>query len=318
MSIVTLQLPDVKYSEKNGRNDAHIAAGKPFNAGEGRGNGSSIHSWVRCWYIAIAAVDVDRHFGTIRRDRLGQADCANAGFSSDWVDLWDELSLWLALFERIRDWLGPDEHLAGCTAARKELERERYWKTVRVLGVDGAYVRGWGETQPVLVAVDMGTGEPVTVGYVDEKDPQAVKKFLEPLVQRLGVSVIVTDDLSSYKQVADALDLEQQVCQFHLRRWVGRTLHELKDTLPPEWLGVIEETKTLIAELPIEGDRRLVELWRKIPETRQGRKGSDCPPWTNCASCWCVWPRIGPVTGCLIGSRMCRGPIIPPNRRLGG
>jgi hypothetical protein len=158
------------------------------------------------------------------------------------------------------------------------LERERFWKTVRVLGVDGAYVRGWGETQPVLVAVDMGTGDPVTVGYVDEKDPQAVKRFLEPLVQRLGVSVIVTDDLFSYKQVADGLDLEQQVCQFHLRRWVGRTLHELKDTLPPEWLGVIEETKTLIEELPIQGDRRLVELWRQIPETRQGRKGSELSP----------------------------------------
>ena len=160
----------------------------------------------------------------------------------------------------------------------KELERERFWKPVRVVGVDGAYVRGWGETQPVLVVVDMGTGEPVTVGYVDEKDPQAVKKFLEPLVQRLGISVIVTDDLASYKQVADALDLEQQVCQFHVRRWVGRTLHELKATLPPEWLGVIEETKTLIQELPIQGDRRLLELWRQIPETRQGRKGSDLSP----------------------------------------
>jgi hypothetical protein len=39
-----------------------------------------------------------------------------------------------------------------------------------------------------MVAVDLGNGEPVTVGYVDEKDPQAVKQFLEPLVQRLGVT----------------------------------------------------------------------------------------------------------------------------------
>jgi transposase-like protein len=159
----------------------------------------------------------------------------------------------------------------------KELERERLWKPVRVAGVDGAYVRGWGETQPVLVVVDMGTGEPVTVGYVDEKDPQAVKKFLEPLVQRLGISVIVTDDLASYKQVADALDLEQQVCQFHLRRWVGRALHDLKATLPPEWLPVVEETKTIIAELPLHGDRRLLELSRQTG-TRQGRNGSEFTP----------------------------------------
>lgn len=28
------------------------------------------------------------------------------------------------------------------------------------------------------MTVDMDTGEPITVGYVDEKDPQAVKCFL--------------------------------------------------------------------------------------------------------------------------------------------
>ena len=55
-----------------------------------------------------------------------------------------------------------------------------------------------------------------------------MKRWLEPLVKRLGVSVIVTDDLMTYRTVADQLDLEHQVCQFHLRRWVGRTLRELK------------------------------------------------------------------------------------------
>jgi hypothetical protein len=43
---------------------------------------------------------------------------------------------------------------------------------------------------------------------VDEHDPQAVRKWLEPLVQRLGVSVIVTDDLLSYHLVAEQLDIE--------------------------------------------------------------------------------------------------------------
>lgn len=159
-----------------------------------------------------------------------------------------------------------------------QIEKERYWQPVRVMGLDGAYVRGWGKTQAVLVAVDMGTGKPITVGYVDEKDPQAVKRFLAPLVQRLGVSVIVTDDLMTYRSVADQLSLEQQVCQFHLRRWVGRTLHELKETIPAEWLWVIEETKALVRELPIHGDRRLLELWRQIPESRQGRFGAELSP----------------------------------------
>ena len=76
----------------------------------------------------------------------------------------------------------------------KELKRERHWKSVRVLGVDGAYVRGWGERQKVLIAVDLGAGQPVAIGRVDEHEPQAVKRWLGPLVQQLGVSVIVTDD----------------------------------------------------------------------------------------------------------------------------
>lgn len=150
-------------------------------------------------------------------------------------------------------------------------EKRRHWKPVRVLGLDGAYVRAWGEVRPVLVAVDLGNGEPVAVGYVDEYNPQAVRRWLEPLVKRLGVSVIVTDDLVHYKTVAKKLDVEHQICQFHVRRWVGRTLKELRVTIPEDWLWVIDEVKLLITELPLEGSRRLFELWKQIPERRTGR-----------------------------------------------
>ena len=151
------------------------------------------------------------------------------------------------------------------------LEKRRHWKPVRVLGLDGAYVRALGEMRPVLVAVDLGEGEPVAVGYVDEYNPQAVRRWLEPLVKRLGVSVIVTDDLVHYKTVAQKLDLEHQICQFHVRRWVGRTLKELRVIVPEEWIWVIDEVKLLITELPLEGSRRLFELWKLIPERRAGR-----------------------------------------------
>jgi len=49
----------------------------------------------------------------------------------------------------------------------------------------------------VLIARNLGTGQPVTLGYLDEHNPRAVRRFLEPLVQRLGVSVIVTDENGS-------------------------------------------------------------------------------------------------------------------------
>jgi transposase-like protein len=147
----------------------------------------------------------------------------------------------------------------------EQLRKQRKWKEVRVLGLDGAYVRGWGAQQKVLVAVDLGTEQPVTIGYVDEHDPQAVKRWLAPLVKHLGVSVIVTDDLMTYQVISEKLDLEHQVCQFHVRRWVGKALHALRETLPKEWLGMIDEVKQILQDLAPEGSRQLLELYKKLP-----------------------------------------------------
>ena len=59
--------------------------------------------------------------------------------------------------------------------------------------------------------------------------------FLEPLVQRLGVSEIVADDLFRFRIVADQRGMEHQVFQFHVYSMGGRTLHELSETVPKEW-----------------------------------------------------------------------------------
>jgi hypothetical protein len=76
----------------------------------------------------------------------------------------------------------------------------------------------------------------VAIGQVDENNPWAVRRWLEPLVKRLGVSVMVSADLASFHNVAEKLGLEHQVCQFHVRRWVRRTLSELRETIPEAWL----------------------------------------------------------------------------------
>lgn len=159
----------------------------------------------------------------------------------------------------------------------EQLEKRNHWKQVRVLGIDGAYPLVKGKKPSVLVAVDLGDGKPVAIGQVDESKPWAVRRWLEPLVKRLGVSVIVTDDLNAYRIVAEKLGLEHQVCQFHVRRWVGRTLRELRDIVPEDQLWVLEEIKSLLTELPPEGSRRLYELWKQIPERRVGQSGERTP-----------------------------------------
>lgn len=126
------------------------------------------------------------------------------------------------------------------------LRRGQMWKSVRVLGLDRAYAGAWGGVRPVGVAVDQGEGKMTAIGYVDESNPQAVRWWWALLVKQLGVSVLVTDDLVHFKTVAKKLDLEHQICQFHVRRWVGRTLHELQDTVPKEWLWRVLKKSLLI------------------------------------------------------------------------
>jgi len=279
MSIVTLQLPEVKACESSRPKQCPVCKGETFQRWGGRVRevrDPQIHEVQVYRYCCCTCRHTFRYYPegisqaqqTARMKALaaigwilGMSYRGSSGFLGAFRVELGRMSIWRDVQERAR-----------------QLEKDRHWKAVRVAGVDGAYVRGWGETQKVLVVVDMGTGDPITVGYLDEKDPQAVKKFLEPLVQRLGISVIVTDDLASYKQVADDLQLEQQVCQFHLRRWVGRTLYELKKSLPPDWLWMLEEVKQLIRDLPIEGDKRLVTLARQFPPPQAKRAGETSTP----------------------------------------
>lgn len=149
-----------------------------------------------------------------------------------------------------------------------KIKKRNQWKPVRVLGLDGAYVLGWGQKQPVLVAVDLGTGEPLALGYVNEHNPQAVRRWLEPLVQQHGITVLVTDDLFSYKVVAEKLQLGHQVCQFHVRRWVGKTLKNLQKTVPKQWLWVLDEIRELLEFLPPDGNKKLYTLWKQLPGRR--------------------------------------------------
>jgi hypothetical protein len=168
-------------------------------------------------------------------------------------------------------WLGHMSVWRDVQAVAEQRKKTNQRKKVRILGVDGAYVLGWGRKQPVLVGVDVGNGQVVSLGYVDEADSQAVRDWLEGLVKNLGVSVIVTDDLATYHWVAEKLNLGHQVCQFHVRRWVGKALKELHETVPKDWQWMLDEIEQLIEFLPPEGDKRLYALWKQLAIRRSGR-----------------------------------------------
>ncbi len=146
-------------------------------------------------------------------------------------------------------------------AGAEEIRRKTQWKPARVVGVDGAWVNGQG----VMVAVDLGDGEPLAIAAIDEKDMAAVFKWLKGLTQRHGIGAIVTDDLAMYRTMTDKLELGHQVCHFHLRRWVGRACWDLGQRLPEEWLWILDRIKHIMEDLPPDGGKQLLELYKQLP-----------------------------------------------------
>jgi transposase-like protein len=155
-------------------------------------------------------------------------------------------------------------HMSGWRSVQqegKQIQRRLKWKAARVVGVDGAWVAGKG----IMVAVDLGDGEVLAIAEIDEKEKGAVAAWLKTLKQKHQIGAIVTDDLASYKEITDQLELGHQVCQFHVRRWVGQALRQLAAELPKEWVQVLSTIQQVIDDLPVNGSRVLYELWKAIP-----------------------------------------------------
>ena len=121
-----------------------------------------------------------------------------------------------------------------------------------------------------MVAVEMEEGLPLAIVQVDERGPKALRRALAPLLQRLGVEVLVTDDLGSYRLLARELGLRQQVCSFHLLRWAGRELGRLGRELGEEWAPMLVQVRSILRERPEGGGTRLFGLWQGLARARPG------------------------------------------------
>lgn len=181
-----------------------------------------------------------------------------------------------SLLPPLRVPLSHQSVLRDVRALTRELKR-RLPLPARVLGVDGFGVRVKGKRRGVLVGVEMGGGLPLLLLEVAEKDPQAVVSALRPLVDALGVEVLVSDDLGAYRTVAEGLGLAHQVCAFHMLRWAGRALAHLRAQVPEGWRGVVEEAWAVVRARPPEGGRRLFELYWEVVQGMGRRK--EGPLW---------------------------------------
>lgn len=130
---------------------------------------------------------------------------------------------------------------------------------VRVLGADETGVRVRGAAQVLGFVVDGESGKTVGVDLLVRQDSAAFQRWLRQYTRTLGVEVLVTDDLNTYKPVSRQLGLPQQVCLAHVRKWVAQRLRRVAG-----W----EEEKALIRKivraLPADGGDQLLRLERRV------------------------------------------------------
>ena len=132
-------------------------------------------------------------------------------------------------------------------------------RVVSVLGADETYVHLRGRTVCLGVVTDAQTGETLGVEVLVAQDAAGFLRGLQRFVKDLGVEVLVTDDLSTYKPVRERLRVQHQVCIAHVRKNVTKRLRKLPGQEP-----VKAAVRELVRDFPPWGERALRELAKTL------------------------------------------------------
>ena len=138
-------------------------------------------------------------------------------------------------------------------------QRRPAGRRVAVLGADETYVHLQGRTTCLGVVTDAQSGETLGVEVLVEQDAAGFLRWLQGFVQDLGVQVVVTDDLSTYKPVLERLGVQHQVCIAHVRKNVTKRLRDL-----PGQEAVKTAVRELVRDFPPWGERALRELAKTL------------------------------------------------------
>ncbi len=119
-----------------------------------------------------------------------------------------------------------DVQEAGLNAVGRLLGRMR--GKVSVMGADETVIKMRGNRTVVGFVADAGSGRLVGIDLLVDRDSAGFVRWLKSYMSGLGVRVIVSDDLSTYKPVVERLGVEHQVCPAHVRKNVSNRLDEIK------------------------------------------------------------------------------------------
>ena len=161
------------------------------------------------------------------------------------------------LFEKFGAGIGKS------TALRDVRTVSEQQRKVRVLGLDGTLVKIRGQEHGIIIALDLGTGQPVGIARIPEHDVKALLNWLEPLVKACGVEVIVRRSRGGFAAFPRTTWLLRQRplaaqahCRFHLKRRLGRLIKTFEAELGEQVKPILDEVRRIIDELPQDGGKR--------------------------------------------------------------
>ena len=156
-----------------------------------------------------------------------------------------------------------DRLRAGALLQRRNAEAG----VARVVGADETGVQVRGKAQVIGFVVDAQSGKTVGVDVLVRQDGNAFRRWLEQYTRALGVEVLVTDDLNTYKPVSHQLGVRQQVCLAHVRKWAANRLRRIQG-----WEREKALVREVVRDLPADGGDRLLRLEPRVrgsPELRR-------------------------------------------------
>ena len=97
----------------------------------------------------------------------------------------------------------------------------------RVKGAAETVVKVKGRRVVLGFVGDAQTGGTLGVEVLVAQDAGSFLLWLKKIARMVGAEALVTDDLSTYKPVAEELEIKHQVCLTHVRKNVTKTLKRL-------------------------------------------------------------------------------------------
>jgi transposase-like protein len=96
-----------------------------------------------------------------------------------------------------------------------------------VIGADGTFLKVKGQQVGIEVVVDDETGELLGLDITTSESAEEIEPLIRQVAEQVDADVLVSDDLDTYKNIADNADLAHQICQSHIIRNVDKIIERI-------------------------------------------------------------------------------------------